>query len=55
MGIGKFAVSVIGDRPKTINDSAIKSIIYKDVPDVIYCSLNEYLYYYNLMLIKTGY
>ena len=55
MGIGKFAISVIGDRPKTINDSAIKTIIYRDTPDVIYCSYNEYLYYKERMVLKDGY
>ena len=55
MGIGKFAISVIGDRPKTVNDSAIKTIIYRDAPDVIYCSLGEYLYYKKRLLLKDGY
>ncbi len=55
MGIGKFAVSVIGDRPKTINDSAIKTIIYRDTPDVIYCSYVEYQYYKKRMALKDGY
>lgn len=55
MGIGKFAVSVIGDRPKTINDSAIKTIIYRDTPDVIYCSWDEYSYYKKMLVLKDGY
>ena len=55
MGIGKFAISVIGDRPKTINDSAIKTIIYRDTPDVIYCSYQEYIYYKSRMALKDGY
>ena len=55
MGIGKFATSVIGDRPKTINDSAIKTIIYRDTPDVIYCSWNEYETYKNMRVLKDGY
>ena len=55
MGIGKFAISVIGDRPKTINDSAIKTIIYRDTPDVIYCSWDEYNYYKKNMVLKDGY
>ena len=55
MGIGKFAVSVIGDRPKTINDSSIKTIIYRDTPDVIYCSWNEYETYAKSLALKDGY
>ena len=55
MGIGKFAVSVIGDRPKTINDSTIKVIIYRDTPDVIYCTESEYEYFKNICALKDGY
>ena len=55
MGIGKFAVSVIGDRPKTINDSAIKTIVYRDTPDVIYCNWDEYNYYKKGFYLKDGY
>jgi len=55
MGIGKFAISVIGDRPKTINDSAIKTIIYRDTPDVIYCSWAEYNSYKKMKVLKDGY
>lgn len=55
MGIGKFAISVIGDRPKTVNDSAIKTIIYRDTPDVIYCSWTEYESYKRMKVLKDGY
>ena len=55
MGIGKFATSVIGDRPKTVNDTNIKTIIYRDTPDVIYCSWDEYNTYKNSMGLKDGY
>lgn len=54
-GIGKFATTVIGDRPKTINDTAIKTIIYRDTPDIIYCDLNEYLIYKKTLVLKDGY
>ena len=55
MGLGKFATSVIGDRPKTINDSNIKVIIYRDAPDVIYCTADEKAYYEKQAAIKEGY
>lgn len=55
MGIGKFATSVIGDRPKIINDTSIKTIIYRDTPDVIYCDWLEYKTYYNARVLKDGY
>ena len=55
MGIGKFATTVIGDRPKTINDSTIKTIVYRDTPDVIYCTWDEYNVYKDSMVLKDGY
>lgn len=54
-GIGKFATKVIGDRPKTINDTSIKTIIYRDTPDVIYCDWSEYYLYRKMMVLKDGY
>jgi hypothetical protein len=54
-GIGKFAIKVIGDRPKTINDTAIKTISYRDTPDVIYCDWIEYYMYRKMMVLKDGY
>ena len=55
MGIGKYAISVIGDRPKTINDTSIKTIIYRDTPDVIYCDWIEYFTYLQSAVLKDGY
>jgi hypothetical protein len=55
MGIGKFAVSVIGDRPKTINNTNIKVITYRDAPDVIYYTESEYKFYNELGVFKPGY
>ena len=55
MGIGKFATTVIGDRPKTINDSNIKVIVYRDTPDVIYCTSTEKQYYEKSCYLKDGY
>lgn len=55
MGIGKYAINVIGDRPKTINDTSIKTIIYRDTPDVIYCDWIEYYTYLNSAVLKDGY
>lgn len=55
LGIGKFATSVIGDRPKTINESNIKVIIYRDTPDIIYCSKNDYDFYKEKGVLKDGY
>lgn len=54
-GIGKFATSVIGDRPKTINDTKIKTIFYRDVPDIIYCSPDDYALFEEWGVLKTGY
>ena len=55
IGIGKFAVSVVGDRPKTINNSIIKVITYRDAPDIIYCTASEHEWYESIQAIKAGY
>jgi len=34
--LGKYKVSLIGDRTKTINDNKIKSIYFRDVPSIIF-------------------
>jgi hypothetical protein len=36
--LSNFNVKAIGSRTKTINDSNIKSIYFKDTPDVIFVS-----------------
>lgn len=35
-GINKFSVHTIGSRPKAINETSVKSIIYQDVPDILF-------------------
>ena len=39
--MSKYAVSNIGMRTKTINDTMIKSIHYKDIPQIIFTSNNS--------------
>ena len=43
LGIGQFSVPAIGDRPKVVNNDAVRAIIYKDVPDVIFIKGSDYL------------
>lgn len=48
--IGSFSIEAIGDRPKVVNDNNVKSIYYRNVPDLIFTTdLN------NESLEKTGY
>ena len=48
--IGSFSIEAIGDRPKVVNDNNVKSIYYRNVPDLIFTTdLN------NEFLEKTGY
>jgi len=37
-GLGKFSIKAIGDRPKVVRDNDVKTIIYRDVPDLLYIS-----------------
>jgi hypothetical protein len=43
--IGKYSVKAIGDRPKIVNNDAIKSIIYRDTPNIIYINPEKYELY----------
>ena len=45
IGLGQFSVPAIGDRPKVINNDAVRAIIYKDIPDVIFIKGSDYLSY----------
>ena len=38
----KFSVPVIGDRPKAINDSDVKSIYYKETPTVVFVNSDKW-------------
>lgn len=37
----KYSVKVVGQRPKVINDNNVKSIYYRETPEVIYTSPND--------------
>lgn len=37
----KFSVPMIGARTKTVNDSAVKSIYYRDIPTTIFTTLGD--------------
>ena len=34
--LSEYAISAIGDRPKVVNDSNVKSIYYRNVPNLIF-------------------
>lgn len=53
--IGKYSVKAIGDRPKIVNNDAIKSIIYRDTPNIIYISPEKYSLYQRQNLLQDGY
>ena len=42
LGLGQFSVPAIGIRPKNENKDTIKALIYKDVPDVIFISQEDF-------------
>lgn len=48
--LGQYSILAIGDRPKVVNDNNVKSIYYRNVPDLIFTTdLNSEF------LEKTGY
>lgn len=49
----KFSIKAIGDRPKVVNDKDVKSIYYKDIPNLIFTT-EEQLSALDLKS-KTGY
>jgi hypothetical protein len=40
--IGKYSVRAIGNRPKIVNNDAIRAIIYRDIPNIIYITPEKY-------------
>lgn len=38
----QFAVYTIGERPKVVNDTNIKAVYYKEIPNIIYQSFSDY-------------
>lgn len=49
--ISQYSISAIGDRPKVVNNSKINSIYYRNIPQIIFTSKEDY----NALDIKTGY
>ena len=46
LGVGQFSVPAIGNRPKVSKNDSIRSIIYKDIPDVVFITASDYDKYY---------
>lgn len=40
--LAQFAVNVIGDRPKAVNDSSVKAIYFRETPTIILVSSEEW-------------
>ena len=40
--LAQFAVPVVGDRPKAVNDSKVTSIYFKEIPNIIFTTADEY-------------
>lgn len=51
----KYSISAIGSRPKVINDTKVKSIVYKEVPTLIYISQEQYNQLKLANSLVTGY
>lgn len=53
--IGKYSVRAIGDRPKIVNNDAIRAIIYRDIPNIIYITPEKYELQKQQNLLQDGY
>lgn len=53
--MGKFSVPAIGPRPKAVNDDDVRVIMYKDVPDVIFITDDDYGKAVTTGSLNTGY
>lgn len=51
----KYSISAIGTRPKVVNDTKVKSIVYKEVPTMIYISQEKYNQLKMANQLVTGY
>ena len=52
--LSQFAIYVVGNRPKVINDKDVKSIYFKEVPEVIYIPQEENKFNYTYDLIEQA-
>jgi hypothetical protein len=48
-----MAISTIGDRPKVVNDKNVKSIYYRNIPNLIYAKKEDITL--DLINEKSGY
>ena len=55
LGLGKFSIPAIGNRPKNSKNDSIRVIIYKDVPDVIFIKASDYNKYKEAGKLLDGY
>lgn len=53
--LSKYSISAIGTRPKVINDDNVKSIVYKEVPSLIYISQEKYKELKEAKQLVSGY
>lgn len=51
----KYSISAIGNRSKVVNDTKVKSIVYKEVPTLIYLSQEKYNQLKMANQLVTGY
>jgi hypothetical protein len=39
--LNKYSVSAVGNRPKVVNDKSIKSIYFRETPNVVFINKNK--------------
>ena len=55
LGLGQFSVPAIGSRPKEEENDSIRVLIYKDIPDIIFITREEYDFYNAEHRLLDGY
>lgn len=55
LGLGQFSVPAIGSRPKNVKNDKVQALIYKDVPDIVFVSQEDYDTYKKAGRLLTGY
>lgn len=53
--LGKFAIPLIGDRPKAVNDNDVKAIYFRDIPQVMFGTSDQFTEMVTEMDMMTGY
>lgn len=52
---GKYSVSAIGDRAKAVDEDDVRTVVYNEIPELIYITQDKYDELKKLNMLQTGY